>query len=221
MAFVKGEGQKIAIQFTENLSGDVTGLVPDPLALVWITPWRIAVSSVYSTSTTYQALNLIDGRTSSYWRPATTSNEWILIELDSPRIVKKFRWYISSSNRPQNFVVYGSKNGLSFSEIYSGTSPATTGWLEFEFENEEEYLYYRINILTVHSGNIQVYEIQIEIPQGNELAFTVTGQEYNHVPGGILVPATYEVDHVKRIASVAESVDIDLTEGIFDGLEVS
>ena len=50
-------------------------------------------------------------------------------------------------------------------------------------------------------------------------AFTVTGQEYNYVPGGELVAGDYEIDSVEAYNSA--SSDIDLSSGTFTDTEYS
>lgn len=194
----KGLGQKIGIKFTEKLTGDVTGLVPAPIAIGdYFRPTGIATaSSQYSSS--YSASKVFDGSTGSQWYTRNDVVQWIQIQLDAPEWIFGFRWYVGSLYRPGSFVLEGSFDGLEWDNLMENTSPNETGWHEFKLNSPRYYSYFRWNITSKYSSSgLYIYEIELLEATGNDAAFIVTGEEYQYV-NGPLIPMTYKVLSVER-----------------------
>jgi len=192
----KGLGQKIAIKFTEDLVGDVTGLVPSSAVTGdYFRPSGTTTSS--SQYSSYAPSRAFDGSTSSYWYTRTTGDQWVQIELAEPTWVYGFRWYIGSNYRPNGFDFQGSNDGENWEDILTGNSPNATGWHEFPTDSPKQYKYYRWTITSRYSSYLYVYEIELLKAVGNERAFTITGKEYQYV-NSPLVDKEYQVEKVER-----------------------
>jgi hypothetical protein len=197
----KGLGQKLAIKFTEVLSGDVTGWVPEPVAHGdYFRPIGTAIgSSRYSTTYTYS--NAFDGNvTGSYWYTTNSGDQWIQIELAEPTWVRGFRWYVDGY-RPNGFDFQGSNDGEIWEDILTNNSPNATGWHEFPTDYPKQYKYYRWTVTSRHSSYLYIYEIELLEAAGNERAFTITGEEYQYV-NGPLITKEYKIDKVERYGIV-------------------
>jgi hypothetical protein len=196
----KGLGQKIAIKFTEILTGDVTGLVPSPVAPGdYFRPLGTATAS--SQYSSYAPTRAFDGSTSSYWYTRTTGDQWIQIELAEPTWIHGFRWYIGSSYRPNGFDFQGSNDGEIWEGILTSNSPNATGWHEFPTDSPKQYKYYRWTVTSRYSSYLYIYEIELLGAVGNEGAFTITGKEYQYV-NGPLIDRNYQVEKVERYGIV-------------------
>jgi hypothetical protein len=195
----KADGQYIAIKFTVPITSDPAGRLPTPVGgseerAASIA--SIAGSSEYSGS--YDD-NFIDGNTSTYWRTSTTTGQYAIFTLAEARTVIKFRLYVGNTTyRPTTFTLKGSNDGTNYTTVLSGTCTSSSGWQEFSFENATAYLYYRMDITGANSSRLYMYEAQLIYVHfiGNEQSFTVTGQEYNFVPGGELEASAYTVESV-------------------------
>lgn len=194
----KGLGQKIAIKFTEDLIGDVSGKdTATPYSFyrwyitsTWSSSGRLylyeleffsngikvntnkiismAGSSRYSSS--YDVNRLFDGSApGTEWDANGSLPHWVSIELDEAIVIDSFRWHTGTSgNKPKEFILQGSNDGINWADIYEDESPNLNNWIDFNVVNK-----------------------------GNEIAFTVTGKEYQYV-NGPLVDKEYQVDKVER-----------------------
>lgn len=192
----KGLGQKIAIKFTEDLVGNVTGKT-EPIAYKYYrwyitSTWsgsrlylyeleiynagqKITTSSIISKegssqySSSYSVNKLFDGSTSGEWDANGSLPHWCKIELSEPMVIDSFKWHTSTSgNKPKQFIFQGSDDGTNWINIYETESPNANNWIEFNFS-----------------------------VAGNEDAFTITGEEYQYV-NGPLVDKEYRVGKVER-----------------------
>ena len=193
----KGLGQKIGIKFTEDLVGDVSGKgTPIPYSFyrwyitsTWVSSGRLylyeleffsngtkvntnkiismAGSSRYSSS--YDVDRLFDGSVPGReWDANGSLPHWVSIELDEAIVIDSFRWHTgTSSNKPKEFILQGSNDGINWVDIYKDESPNLNNWIDFA------------------------------VNAGNEIAFTVTGKEYQYV-NGPLVDKEYRVERVER-----------------------
>lgn len=193
----KGLGQKIAIKFTEDLVGDVSGKgITTPYSFyrwyitsTWSSSGRLylyeleffsngtkvntnkiismAGSSRYSSS--YDVDKLFDGSVPGReWDANGSLPHWVSIELDEAIIIDSFRWHTGTSgNKPKEFILQGSNDGINWVDIYMDESPNLNNWIDFV-----------VNV-------------------GNEIAFTVTGKEYQYV-NGPLIDKEYQVEKVER-----------------------
>lgn len=193
----KGIGQKIAIKFTEVLRGDVTGLVPTPVAPGnYFRPLGTATgSSQYSSS--YAPTRAFDGNvTGSYWYTRTSGDQWVKIELAESTWVYGFRWYVDSY-RPNGFNFQGSNDGAIWEDILTNNSPNETGWHEFLADSPKQHKYYRWTITSRYSSYLYVYEIELLSATGNDGALTITGEEYQYVNGPLILKE-YKAISVER-----------------------
>jgi len=183
--FTKGDGAKIAIKFTEELVGDVAGkakLIPYKYYRWYITStWsgsrlylyelemynagqKIPTSSITSMkgssrySSSYDVDKLFDGSVpGTEWDANGSLPHWVSIELDEAIVIDSFRWHTgTSSNKPKEFILQGSNDGINWVNIYTDESPNLNNWIDFV------------------------------VNKGNEIAFTVEGKERKHINGVLI-----------------------------------
>ncbi len=195
--FTKGQGAKIGILFTEEL----TELVLDypkykffrwNIDTLWSSYAYIygielkadgnyflptgtkTASSQYSA--TYSADKAFDGSTSTYWRP-NVYPAWIQIELAEPILLTGFRWNTqTTSYRPKEFSLLGSNNGTDWDVLYVGESGNVNSWKEFD-------------IVPV-------------LKSGNEGAFTISGKQYKYINSDLL-----DMEYKVKSVSLHPSID--------------
>ena len=210
----KGLGQKIAIKFTQDLIGDVTGKNPPyNVGTAFFRPEGAATAS--SQYSSYGPSRAFDGSTSSHWYTEDTGTQWIQIQFSEKTYASGFRWYVVSYI-PKDFNVYGSDDGETWSLLGSGTTPNSAGWHTFDFL-VSGWLYYKWEITNRYLSYIYIYEIQLREASGNEAAFSVTGSEYQYV-GGPLIDKTYKIDNVSAYNTMEHSVDF--SKGLLNKLSL-
>lgn len=217
----KGLGQKIAIKFTEDLVGDVSGkgtVTPYSfyrwyITSTWSSSGRLylyeleffsngikvdtnkiismAGSSRYSSS--YDVDRLFDGSVpGTEWDANGPLPHWVSIELDEAIVIDSFRWHTGTSgNKPREFILQGSDDGINWVNIYTDESPNLNNWIDFV-----------VNV-------------------GNEIAFTVTGKEYQYV-NGPLITKEYKVISVERHPDYSDDKHLLVTmhpQGRFNNVE--
>lgn len=205
----KGLGQKIVIKFTEDLVGDVSGKgTATPYSFyrwyitsTWSSSGRLylyeleffsdgikvntnkivsmAGSSRYSSK--YDVDRLFDGSVpGTEWDANGSLPHWVSIELDEAVAIDSFRWHTgTSSNKPKEFILQGSNDGINWVDIYTDESPNLNNWIDFAVTGA-----------------------------GNEIAFTVTGQEYQYV-NGPMINKEYRVMKVEK-KGVNNSLETDV-----------
>lgn len=212
----KDAGKKIAIKFTEDLYGDVSGLTPEPVGGYKPAkePFMPGVGDTYSSSGYYGSYShdrAFDGSTSTYWRASTTTPPvWIQVDLGEGNevVAGMFRWYVSSY-RPRAFVLQGSNDEANWDTLVDAESPNSSGWHEFEFsDNEMAYRYYRWTISSRWSSYFYVYEIELYGREGigNEKAFTVKGNVPYPLQHGELQETIFTVASVDRKEGTADTI---------------
>lgn len=194
----KGLGQKIGIKFTEDLVGDVSGNgTATPYSFyrwyitsTWSSSGRLylyeleffssgikvntnkiismAGSSRYSSS--YDVDRLFDGSVPGReWDANGSLPHWVSIELDEAVVIDSFRWHTGTSgNKPKEFILQGSNDGINWVDIHTDESPNLNNWIDFVVPGV-----------------------------GNKTTFTVTGKEYQYV-NGPLIDRNYLVDKVEK-----------------------
>lgn len=216
----KGIGQKIAIEFTEKLVGDVSGKNPPSVrGKKYFRPIGTATASGQYSS--YAPSRAFDGDTSSYWYIQTTGTQWIQVQFSERTYASGFRWNVGSY-APNGFNVYGSEDGVNWNLLTTDNSPNDSGWYAFEFPISA-WLYYRWEITSRHSSYLRIQDIELQEAAGNEAAFTVTGQEFKYINGPI-VEKTYQVDSVEWHPGFADDKHLLLTfhpQGRFNNVEDS
>lgn len=208
---LNSEGTEVAIRFSYPLVGDVTGRD---------TPLGYAYKSIDLSAATITSLNhyssnppsmAADGDISTFWRGSTGVN-WIKFQLVEPKVVTNLRLYMGSYYI-KTFTVSGSNDGETWNQLggeYTGASSTTLQWYDIPIENDQPYLYYRIDTLTAYSSSrIYLYEVELQeyVAIGNETRIVATGQTYEYVPGGELEPAS------RTVIAVSETSENDPEDG--------
>lgn len=218
----KGLGQKIAIQFSEKLTGDVVGLNPPNLAsLGYTTPEGIITqSNAYSSS--YYFSKCFDKDITSLWYTRLSGTQWGQIQLVEPIFISGFRWYVGDSYRPNGFTLEASNDGINWETLFTGNSANSTGWKTFTFPvTSIAYSYYRWSITSRYSSYLFLFEIELLAVIGNRKAFNVSGQEYMYV-NGPLISKTYEITNLERHPNILDDKHLLLTfhpQGRFNNAE--
>ena len=196
------EGTEVAIRFSQALVGDITG---------YDTPVEYVQRSIDLSEATITALNyysssnspakVSDGSISTYWR-GTTAVNWLQFKLPESKVITSVRMYMGSYYI-QTFTVSGSNDGKTWTQLggeYTAASSSTSQWYDISIDNNESYLYYRIDTLTAYSTRIYLYEVELceTIPIGNETRIAVTGQTYEDVPDGALENVSRTVTAVSK-----------------------
>lgn len=122
----------------------------------------VSASSEYSNE--YPAWKAFDDDTDNKWQGDNSMKKgWIKVYFSNMRyIVRKIAIY-SVLNEPNNWSFEGSNNDVDWQELYSSTEKIPNNqWVNFEFENEKRYKYYRLNIKDAarypYIGEIKLYE---------------------------------------------------------------
>lgn len=208
----KAEGKKIAIKFTENLVGDVSGLNPPvsyghgTLDLAQGKPVTVGNAS-YGAGT-----SAVDGNGSTYWGTYSTLPWWIRIDLGE--VKKSAGFYILQSNssyRAKDYVVLVSNDDADYVEISSGQlENIAEQTVPYKFG---DYRYIRINFTSYWSSSrAYIYTLKIleAVPTGNEQAFIITGKEYQYVQGpnynGPLLDKRYKPISVEKHPTIDKAI---------------
>lgn len=214
------DGRRIVIEFTQPLTCDVSGLNP-PLGYKKA---EIDLSDAVATSlnySSYPASYAIDGSISTYWR-GTTAVNWLQVKLSKAKAVTQIKMYLGSYYI-KTFTFSGSNDGITWVQLgsYTAANSTTAKWYTFDVENEDEYLYYKIDTLTTYSSTVYLYELQLleDAPTGNETKFEVSFNEYDKVPGGTLSESTRRPESVFEFRSIEEF--IDMSSGTLSDLALS
>ena len=218
------DGQKIAIRFTQPLVGNVLGLDP-PLGYavrkVDMSSATLSVQTMYSSS--YPVSNAIDGNTSNYWIGSGSVN-WLQAQFRSARVVTKIRLYLGSYYI-KTFTFSGSNDGDEWTQIggeYTAANTTSAKWYEFDIDNSTPYLYYRINTVTTYSTSyFYLYELELyeTVSIGNHDKFTISFDEYDMVPEGLLSRGTRSATGIEYFFTLND--DVDLSNGSYENTEYS
>lgn len=224
----KAEGQKIAIRFDRPIVGDVTGYTPTPIGgyeFRKVDTTGVIVTTLNSANSSYMGDKTIDNNLSTQWY-GTTSINWIKYQFKEAFILTKLRLYMGSAYISQ-FNLFGSNDGVIWDQIgatYIGASSTTSMWYDYELPNTVPYLYYRIDTVTSQTSYIYLFEVEFYYTGmiGNEKYFTVTGLEFNYVPGGVTSTVTYKVRNVEPYQGIqlvanlsnADLVNLSLSLGV-------
>lgn len=217
-----GDGEKIAISFTEPLIGDVSGITPVPLGYKHEKVKPDAVTALNQYSTSYPPEKAVDGSIDTYWR-GTTTDDWFTAYFAEPIVLSRLRVYFKT-DPIRRFTLYGSDDGETFTQIggtYEVSSSSTgAGWYEYDIANSTAYHYYKIATYSYYVDVLYLYEIEYYhfVPTGNETKFTVSFPEYTFVPGGSLKTVQREVISVG--AYTALNLDVDIADAVTEKLTV-
>ena len=176
----KGRGQKIAIKFTDALT--VANETPE--TMFEIVKGTYSVDGAYSGSSVEL---LKDGSTSTYWQSRSTSN-YVYVALAGMKL-KGFSVYKGSSYRPTTYTLDVSDDGVTYTNVSSGSFVAATGWEQVVLEEAIATNYIRVKF--GYSSRLYLYEFCLLLMEyaydGEE--FKIEWQEPKHI-GGPLVAKT-------------------------------
>jgi len=84
------------------------------------------------------------------WQPTTTSNDFLMVQLQRSVIVKSFTLRsIGGANSISSYNIQGSNNGSTFTTLYTSAAGLTPGTFEtFSITNSTPYKYIRFNMVT-------------------------------------------------------------------------
>ena len=85
---------------------------------------------------------------------------WVTIQLpqaEKVEILRINRVYY----KLKDFQFYGSNNNQNWTELYSGTSPNSLGWISFDLNNTDYYEYYKINVNNTWGDYAIIYEWEL------------------------------------------------------------
>lgn len=140
-------------------------------------------ASASNASSGYEAYKVFDGSDSTYWVSGqTTTPRWIQYKFTNPVCVKKFKVHFNSNPTSTAYVVQGSNDGSTFTDI-SDSITDTAGIHEHNIDNENYYLYYRINI-TAQTTSGTIGQINVLQFYGRELKAFVPAMTSNTAPFG-------------------------------------
>jgi len=197
----KSDGLKIGIRFTEDLIGNIA-----PTKSVFETQsgdWTAG-----GTYSGYPIENAKDESTSTYWQSRSTSN-YIQIIRPNTKLLG-FKIYKGSSYRPNTYTVRTSEDGSTYTDIYSGSLVAETGWETITFENPIISGYFRFNF--GYSSRLYLYELVLIVEEYDNMVvndFIVTGQEYQYV-NGQLIDKRYKVTNYEPHPTEPKSILITM-----------
>ena len=116
----------IKIDFDKAILTDVSAIVPS--AEQRLNDFIPAVSGTYSS---YSIDRAFDGSTSTYWRASSaTAGQWIGFSTAKKTTLSKIRVYFGySSGRPNAYVVRGSDDNATWTDVTSGNFVNSSVWL--------------------------------------------------------------------------------------------
>ena len=111
-----------------------------------ITPSNPVASSTYGAYTIDKAF---DGDLATYWRSAViATDQWVSVEFEEPLKIVLLNPYLHSANRPKDYILEASSNGLDWTAITTGQFQNVTGWQEISVYDDTKYQYWRLFLST-------------------------------------------------------------------------
>lgn len=110
-------------------------------------------------TTTYPAWKAFDGNDGTNWAQNTSGGGWIGYKFNQPiRIVK----YEMIAQRSKDWQFEASNDGLVWDILHqSSVTSANTSLMSFEFKNNKEYTYYRVNTLTTFQYGTNMHTLKM------------------------------------------------------------
>lgn len=210
----KSKGQKITVQFTE----DITSVVNTNAQARVEYKKGITVSG----TSTGSLANLLDNNLTNTWGHYSVSN-FIQTDMqndisDIKRFLHGFKVHIGASSRPTSYTISISDNGSTYTPIKNDTIPQSAGWHEFILDTPVKTRYARVNF--GYSGSFVINEFALLV--GSKIGgFTVSGQEYKYVDGPIL-DKEYVIEDISNHPVLDKAILIEFNEfGRFPTVEGS
>lgn len=137
-----------------------------------------------------------DGNNNTMWENTANTNGYICYKFTS--VVKVVKANIiadySTGARVKNFIIQASNDGSTWTDLYTGQYPNTSGYnLEVDFNNTNNYLYYRLFVNDTYTGWIRVKTLQFYTEEGfcnNSTAMTYIGAN-NYASNTLLGNSTW------------------------------
>ena len=197
----KGQGQKIAIKFTQP----ITSLTETPENGWEAIETNEGNLTAYGTYSSYAPANLIDENTSNYWQTRLVGG-YIQLELDNMRFIESFSIYKTTGSAPTEIRVEASEDGFQFETLNSVSLSYGNGWYSVPTNSKKYYKVYRL--YPTFNSRCYIYELKYKyLPLLNEVAFKITGQEYQYL-NGPLINKIYGIEKINRHPSEANSIMI-------------
>jgi hypothetical protein len=218
-------GRAIIITFDKPLLGDVTGLLPEPMGYkqARLDPDDVGASSYlddgipppYEDDIEHEwpIENAFDRSQDTYWQAMQSDTERrVTAKYNAPVTINRWRWYTISGYAPGNFT-FSAMIGGTKTQIQTGTFGGGTGWQEFTIPATEsdQFIW---NVTSLYGVSLRAAEIELYglKPQGNELAFTVTGDSLSMAPDGKPVTLTLTTDSLTRVSATAVRLTLEETQ---------
>ncbi len=183
----------IKIDFDKAILTDVSIIMPS--AEQRLTDFIPAVSGTYSGS--YPVDQAFDGSTSTYWRASSTAaGQWIGFYNAKKTVLSKIRVYFGySSGRPNAYVVRGSNDNSTWTDVASGNFTNASAWQEITCSGYK-FRYWRLVFNSRFSSyytcsEIEFYELVIP-------GWQITGEEYTTEPMGEAIDKEYTIDKITK-----------------------
>lgn len=158
----------------------------------------ISVKSTYSGS--YPKKNAIDGLTTTKYCSGNNSENYYQVDFIYPRNLYKIRFHQTSGDwNFTAFTLQGSNDGISFSDVTTGTTDASTGWHEYQF-TPAIYRYWRLKFTQPASYYIVLNEIEYYSTRTKYKTdgWEVTALEPQMVPLGPSVEKVYKIRKITK-----------------------
>ena len=154
-----------------------------------------SVSSEYSEQRS--AICAFDGDVTSYWRPTSVTDQYLIVKVDSSVHLTGFRIYPDDhSYRVNSFTLSISTDGVNFDDVYTGECSFTKSWMEYEFESALVGSYIKITFNGYSSARLYVYDFELygepasvepdepEVPEDPESKISYGIESFNTSPIG-------------------------------------
>ena len=213
------EGTEVVLQFSQPLVGDITGLeTPVGYEQKALDLSDAVVTTLNQYSSSYPGTKAVDGNTSTYWRSSTTTS-WLTVQLSESKAVNHLR-LMTNSRKISTFTLSGSNDGSTWTQLGDTfTVSSTSGWNDFDVDNDQSYSYYRVDVLT-GSSTVCIVELELQesVAVGNETKFTISGESYLYVPDGYLVEQSRNLVTVTPDAEDNALVHLGLSPGTVNSI---
>ncbi len=202
----KGLGQKIAIQFTEKLTSDISEPIGSEIGTVDVARNR----GIAANNGTYA--NAFDGNTTSYWY-SSGATVWVVVDLITPTSIALAKLFSNGDGYwSKGCVVEGSADGVTWAPVFQSTYALVRDVIfNLAMPASIKYRYYKFTFTTQYGALVVTsLEVYPNVPYGNEKAFTITGEEYQYVNGPI-IQKSYQVVSVERHPDYTDDKHLLLT----------
>lgn len=120
----------------------------------------VASASSENTTADYSPWKAFDNNDGTAWISNATAPEWLQIDIGQERVMKKIsilsRNFNGYASAPEDFTIWGSKDGVNFDDLGSYIAVGWVGDLElktFDIPTVGSYRYYRVEATKTQGGN--------------------------------------------------------------------